>query len=248
MRIDRLHPANIGDHDLDVALVIDVFRATSTAAALASRVSPILVVGHPDALGRLPPKPEGYLVFSELSIEDNPHEQVDNSPALAARIDLGARTPVLVTTNGTKAISAALSVTTRVYLASFTNLRAAASVATAWARDRVTVLPAGHFDTAAERVEDEACAAALTQLMRGESFDDETAATSCFDSERVQRRIRKNPEFLEDARHAVTVDRYSQVLQAVPKPDQREVIELRPVTDTGGDAGSSVAQQRSTRA
>lgn len=229
MRIDRLHPARLGAERLDVAVVIDVLRATSTAIALLdSGIPRLLVLRDPSELERLPPASK-YVVFSELELPDCSHEHVDNSPVLASRIDVAGGIPVLLTTNGTKAIRAALGCARLVILASFPNLQAAADVALEHASDRITLLPAGHFDRVETRIEDETCADALAQRLRGEVCDIRAATATCLKNDRIQRRLRK-PGFREDFDYCFTANR-SPIVPSVRliKSVVHDVISVRPL-------------------
>ena len=82
MRVERIHPALLRDQRLDVAVVIDVLRATSTAVVLAARgVDHLVVVATGGEMNRLaPPKSGRYLVFSEIP-----------SVSANARLPLGLR-------------------------------------------------------------------------------------------------------------------------------------------------------------
>src|SRR5688572_28214823 len=112
MHVERVHPARVGERRLDVAVVIDVLRATSTAVVLAGRgVERLLVLASADDLHQLPPIEDGweYLLFSEFSKIETTWPRVDNSPAVALKVDLTKKIPVLITTNGTRATRVAVS-------------------------------------------------------------------------------------------------------------------------------------------
>lgn len=218
MRVDRIQPARLTDEDLEVAVVIDVLRATSTALAIFARgARRIEVVATPGELGALSEPADGgrYLVFSELHESRSLGlECIDNSPALADRIDLAGRLPVLVTTNGTRALVAAAARAQAVLIASFGNLAVLARHLRASA-DRVTLLPAGDFAGGEPRTEDELCADALAALLAGEAPDLPAITAAIRQDARVQRRLARHPELADDIDAALAVDRYPAIARAV---------------------------------
>ena len=218
MRIDRIHPARLTDEDLEVAVVIDVLRATSTALAIFARgAGRIEVVATPGERRSLAAPAGGgrYLVFSELDESRALGlECIDNSPALADRVDLAGRLPVLVTTNGTRALAAAAARARAVLIASFGNL----AVLARHLRDsaeRVTLLPAGDFAGAEPRTEDELCADALAALLAGETPDLAAMTAAIRQDARVQRRVARHPALVHDIDAALSVDRYPAIARAV---------------------------------
>jgi phosphosulfolactate phosphohydrolase-like enzyme len=203
--VDRLHPARLGAESLEVAVVIDVLRATSTATVLIGRGAPALrVVSSPTHLAEL--EPADYLIFSELP-ESGPG-RVDNSPVVAEARALDGKTPVLVTTNGTRALTAAAARAETVLLASFLNLGAVVRHLRARAPGRVTLLPAGHFSTATDRTEDSLCAEAIAELLAGRSPDLTALTARSRTDERVVRRMASEATFAADVELALSVDRY----------------------------------------
>lgn len=207
--VDRIHPARLSDQVLEAAVVIDVLRATSTAIVLLERGAPaVRVISTPADLAGLPPADRPYLVFSELAASrDCGLDCVDNSPAAAAELDLAGRSPVLVTTNGTRAIAAAIQRASRVLIAGFVNL--SSTVRTLRGAGRVTLLPAGDFDAGEPRTEDERCADALEGMLLGASPDLAALIAACRADPRVQRRVARHPELVHDIDLALTVDRCS---------------------------------------
>lgn len=214
MLVDRIHPGRLVDQELDVAVVIDVLRATSTAVTLLGRgAARVRIVERPQDLARL--EPGRYLVFSEVE-ESRTFglECVDNSPAIAEEVRLDGRTPVLVTTNGTRAVAAAMRRARSVLVASFGNLSSTARHL-ACSADRVTLLPAGDFASATPHAEDERCADALEQMLKGGSPDLPALVAACRD-ERVERRLARHPHLLRDLEVCLSVDRYDAVAAVMP--------------------------------
>lgn len=218
MRVDRIQPARLTDQELDVAVVIDVLRATTTALAIFARGAPrIEVVATPGELRALTAPADGarYLVFSELDESRSLGlECIDNSPAQADRVDLAGRLPVLVTTNGTRALVAAVARARAVLIASFGNLAVLAGHLRASA-DRVTLLPAGDFAGAEPRTEDELCADALAAMLAGETPDLPAITAAIRQDARVQRRLARHPALVHDVDAALAVDRYPAIARAV---------------------------------
>ena len=240
LQVERIHPALLTDRPLEAAVVIDVLRATSTAIALLARgVTRIRIVATPEALAGLERRPgDGTLVFSELEASrGSGFECVDNSPALAEEIELAGRQPVLVTTNGTRAVAAAVARASRVYLASFGNLSATTSHLVQSAT-RVAILPAGDFAGGEPRTEDERCADALDAMLRGAGPDLATLVAECRADARVQRRIARHPELIRDVDVALAVDRHP-VVARVEADAGSGRLELIPVPPPYGSAGGS---------
>lgn len=221
LEVGRLHPANLTSHELDAAVVIDVLRATSTAIVLLARGVPaVRIVATPQELARLPSPPTSasYLIFSELDeSRSSGLECVDNSPALAEEIPLEGRLPVLVTTNGTRAVAAAMRCARTVFVASFVNVSSMARHLRLSAA-RVTLLPAGDFGGGDIRTEDERCADTLEQMLRGETPDLARLLAECRTDARVQRRIARHPDLVRDIEIALDVDRHDVVATVVPAP------------------------------
>ena len=122
-------------------------------------------------------------------------------------MSLVERLPVLVTTNGTRALAAAVPRARAVMVASFGNLTALARHLAASA-ERVTLLPAGDFAGGEPRAEDELCADALAALLAGRSPDLPAIIDAVWRDARVQRRIARHPELVRDVEVALAVDRH----------------------------------------
>src|SRR4051812_24479234 len=116
MRILRRRPADLSSQRAGTAVVMDVLRMTSTAAVLMRRPSctAVAVAATLEDLERLSRPLSEYVLVSELASGSRPGTWVDNSPARVSRMDFGERTPVLVTTNGTRTLLAAAACKGRV--------------------------------------------------------------------------------------------------------------------------------------
>jgi phosphosulfolactate phosphohydrolase-like enzyme len=215
MIVDRCAPARLaGRHE--VAVVIDVLRATSTAAVLLGRGARTLEVAAELADLALAP---GALIISEHAEAAAHGPRIDNSPVQASALPLDEGRPlVLVTTNGTRALAAAAGAAERVFAASFLNLGATARYLVGSGAARVTLVPAGDFAAAAPHTEDERCADALAALLAGAPVDAAALAASCRDDARVLRRLAREPALAADLDLCLTVDRFPVVMAFHPGP------------------------------
>jgi len=163
--------------------VIDVLRATTTAAVLCQRLGELCVIASPADLDKLPARP--YAMFSELADLVVEMPRYDNSPVRARNAELEGRMPVLVTTNGTLAVAIAARCAPDVVLASFVNLSAIVEFVTT---TNVVIIPAGHIPRQQRCSEDDACAEVIAARLAG--TDDELAAriAACRADPRIRRR------------------------------------------------------------
>jgi 2-phosphosulfolactate phosphatase len=201
---------------------MDVFRMTSTAAMLMRDPScqGVAVAATLDDLQRLPRPASGYVVVSELVSASWPGAWVDNSPAQVARTAFGERTPVLVTTNGTRALLAAAACAEQVLLASFVDLHAVARHLVEGPEprtDSVVLLPAGHFASGESRIEDDLCADALESLLAGTEPDLAASADLIRAHPRTRRRVEAEPGFAADVDLALQGDPGAAVLKFQPR-------------------------------
>lgn len=202
MRIQRLRPVELSSQRADTIVVMDVLRMTSTAAVLMRRPScaRVAVAATLDDLDRLPEPLSDLVIVSELASLPRLGlgACVDNSPAQVSRMDLGERTPVLVTTNGTRTLLAAAACADRVLLASFRDLHAVARLLAAMAKPSVVLVPAGDFARGEARIEDDLCADALASLLAGKEPDLAACAAAIRADPRVRRRVEAEPGFAAD--------------------------------------------------
>lgn len=206
MRAQRLRPAELSSQRAGTIVVMDVLRMTSTAAVLMSRPScaHVDVAATLDDLDRLSRPLSDCVVVSELRGASSLGTWIDNSPVQASSVELGSRTPVLVTTNGTRTLLAAAACADRVLLASFLDLHAVARhiAATAApshdAQPSVVLVPAGHFASGEARIEDDLCADALESLLAGREPDLAASADIIRAHPRVRRRVEAEPGFAAD--------------------------------------------------
>ena len=126
----------------DVVLVVDVIRATTTAAALleAGAEALYLTAGLEAARAF---KDEDVVLSGEVGGLRPPGFDLGNSPREALEAPVGGRIVVMSTTNGTKAAHAAARTAKHVLLASLFNAHAAARKALELATEEVAILCAG---------------------------------------------------------------------------------------------------------
>ncbi|MCA9624585.1 MAG: 2-phosphosulfolactate phosphatase, partial [Myxococcales bacterium] len=136
--------------------------------------------------------------------------RIDNSPVAASEVDLGSRTPVLITTNGTQALLAAAACAPEVLLASFVDLYAVARHLAESATTRVLLMPAGQVARGEACVEDDLCADALAALLAGREPDLQAASRIIRADPLVRQRIEVEPCFGIDLEVALA-----------PQPSQR---------------------------
>jgi len=204
-----VRPSEAAAQRVDVCIVVDVLRATTTAAVLCAQNGELYVVRTPGELPQLPERSGGYALFSELADIASDIPRFDNSPVQARDTALGGRMPVLVTTNGTLAVALAAQLAREVLLAGFVNLGAVVErVATSGAAS-VTVMPAGHVRTAQRHAEDEGCAEAIVARLTGAACDVAHVIASCRADARIVERRAREPHL--DADIALCFD-----LDAVP--------------------------------
>ena len=190
MNVAIVRPSDVPHPAVDVCIVVDVLRATTTATVLCHRLGQVCLVRTPDDLSQLPARPAGYALFSELRGLVSEIPRFDNSPIQARDAELAGRMPVLVTTNGTIAVGLAAMFAAEVLLASFVNLSAVVDYVRARGVATVAVMPAGNVKKAKRCIEDDGCADALVaRLSADASFDVRAVIAACrLDARIVERR------------------------------------------------------------
>lgn len=160
----------------------------------------VAVAATLDDLGRLPQPVSDCVVVSELVSASWPGAWVDNSPARVSRMAFGERTPVLVTTNGTRTLVTAAACADHILLASFLDLHAVARhlAAQAPSEASVVLLPAGDVARGEGCVEDDLCADALELLLAGREPDLAESAAIIRAHPRLRRRVEAEPGFAAD--------------------------------------------------
>ncbi|GAA6756665.1 2-phosphosulfolactate phosphatase [Thermus thalpophilus] len=126
----------------DVVLVVDVIRATTTAACLLEAGAEALyLVDSLEAARAF--KDEDVVLAGEVGGLKPTGFDLGNSPREALEAPVGGKVVVMSTTNGTKAAHAAAKTAKHVLLASLYNAHAAARLAKELATEEVAILCAG---------------------------------------------------------------------------------------------------------
>jgi phosphosulfolactate phosphohydrolase-like enzyme len=204
VRVALRRPAEACSERAGIAVVIDVLRMTTTASVLMRRMpGPVGVAATLEDLCHFP---AGRVIVSELADAAALGPRVDNSPAQVGTFPFADRMPVLVTTNGTRALLSGAAHADRVLLASFRNVRSVAAWIAARAPETAVLLPAGHFASGEARIEDDACAEVLAGLLGGRAVDLAAAAAQVRADPRVTRRVATEPGFAADLDLALEED------------------------------------------
>jgi 2-phosphosulfolactate phosphatase len=155
-----------------VGIVVDVIRASSTIAqALAVGYERVLCCAEIDEARALRAELPDSLVGGERNA--TPIDGFDVGASPREFLEPRARTLILSTTNGTRAIRAAAAQSEEVLIGSLLNLRAVAAAAAVRGED-VAVLCAGFKGTFA--LDDAYCAGRIVRLLGGDRTDAAIAA------------------------------------------------------------------------
>jgi 2-phosphosulfolactate phosphatase len=153
-----------------VAVIIDVFRAFTTAAFVmnngAERILPVLTVGEGLRLKREHPE---YVLMGEregLKVEGFDY---GNSPFLVKDVDFTGKTVIQTTSAGTKGVVSAMHAD-EVLLGSFVNAQATVDYIRK-ARPSVATLVAMGYNGTERREEDELCAGYMKARLENKTAD-----------------------------------------------------------------------------
>jgi len=202
LQVSIVRPESPGE-PAELCIIIDVLRATTTAAVLCQRLGELCLLRTPADLDQLPPG--SYALFSELSGIVCEHPRFDNSPVQARDAEITG-TPVLVTTNGTLAVGIAAQLAPQIVLASFVNLSAIADHVTRTAPSRIAIMPAGNIKSAKRCSEDDACAEALAARLAGAELDLPARIAAVRADPRILRRQAAEPGLPADLDLCFSVD------------------------------------------
>ena len=140
LRVDLLPDS----HYPDVALVIDVLRATTTAVTLLEHgAAQLLLMRTPEEVLALRPAYPDLLLAGERGGLMVPGFDLGNSPLEVPGQAVAGRSVVMTTTNGTGASHVAAQSGKHIFLAALTNAHAAARRARAQATEEVAIVCAG---------------------------------------------------------------------------------------------------------
>ncbi len=212
MKIDLVQSYELSASRYDLAVVVDVLRFTTTAGVLLSRTKRLLVASELDALNEAVFRDIAPLVFSELSGVPEAYAREDNSPAVAARVELGERIPVLITTNGTVTVAAASAIADHVILAGFPYIGAVAqTIKQRWSAARVAIVSAAGYHKRVRRTEDDACSEALLDLLEDRVPNFASIEERCRADSHIHERLARNSTLEEDVAMAFRPNAYSLV-------------------------------------
>jgi 2-phosphosulfolactate phosphatase len=164
IRVDSLIAG--AERAVGVAVIIDVFRAFTTAAvALANGATKIIMVRDVEEALGLRAAGVGELCMGEVEGRAPPAFDLGNSPFEASEADLEGRTIIQRTSAGTQGIVAAKRAS-RLYAGSLLTAGATARAILRQAPAEVTLVAMG-LDGARRADEDELCAIHLRNLLQG---------------------------------------------------------------------------------
>ncbi len=151
-----------------IAVVIDVFRATSTICCLLKSNPPkILLARSPEEM-ELSIKKSDVECFSEITKSGAKH---DNSPIEALTVPLQNKIAVILTRNGTVAFDSVRHCS-RVFAAAFVNIDAIVEYLLRMQPVTVSLIAIGHINRNEEIIEDNLCAEMLRSRLMDESVDE----------------------------------------------------------------------------
>ncbi|MCK4443713.1 MAG: 2-phosphosulfolactate phosphatase [Thermoplasmata archaeon] len=170
-----------------VAVVIDVFRATTTICCLLESNPKEIVVGRDfkdmaDLVGS-----EDVECFSEI---ENPYNTHDNSPLGALTVPLENKTALLITRNGTVAFDLVRHCD-RVFAAALMNVNAIVDFLKRLKPEDVALIAVGHMNRDEETIEDNLCAEIIHAYLDGRTVSESSMCGLL--TERIRER-RLDPE------------------------------------------------------
>lgn len=149
-----------------VFVVMDILRASNTVICLMEKgATHVRVVGEVDEAYKL--KEHGYVLIGERLGNTIPGFDLDNSPYKISQQNWNGKKVVLTTTNGTRAL-VAVQDGFRVAIGSFRNIDVVCQYVKSFARP-IALVPVG--DRGTPMLEDELCAEAMLNRLRGKSVD-----------------------------------------------------------------------------
>lgn len=170
MEIRRLRLLEGAKEATGTAVIIDVFRAFTTAAfVMANGAERIIPVAGIDEAFKLREMHPGWIIMGERHGEPIPGFDYGNSPADVEHVDFTGRTVVQRTSSGTQDIILAGGAD-EVLLGSFVVAEATANYLRLRGPDRVSLVAMG-WEGQRDAVEDELCADYIGERVRGNRPD-----------------------------------------------------------------------------
>jgi len=154
-----------------LVMIIDVFRAGNTAAALLNRGAPrVLPVADLDEAKAIKASHPDWLLIGEREGRKPEGFDMNNSPDQAARLNLVNRPTIMTTSAGTRGLLAAAPGADVLVMATLVNAWAAAALARNLQPAYITLVPIG-LAAEAPAIEDQVVAKYIAALIQGESPD-----------------------------------------------------------------------------
>ncbi len=207
-----------------LVVIIDVFRACSTAAYLlgggAKKIIPVNT--EAEAL-ELKAKHPNCLTIGEQKGIQIPTFDYGNSPSKIARLDLTGKTVVMKTTNGTQGVLNANGADT-ILIACFLNAKATVDYTLQRRPKIVTLVAMG--SSGENRLEDDECAYYLKESLRQKVPNFEVLKERIRTSETAWKFFDpKNTDFPEqDFFYAMELNKFPFIMKAQTKDDQIEIV------------------------
>ncbi len=152
-----------------LAVVIDVFRASSSMCTVVSGGGEVVPVASVEDATRLK-RENGWKLLAERNREKLDAADFDNSPSKLSEHSWRGETLIMSTSAGTKGIKAAAQNAENVVIGCFLNASALCEYLRNEQPETVTLVAIGK-NGMEEAVEDEMCAAYLRQKLQGETAD-----------------------------------------------------------------------------
>lgn len=157
-----------------VVIVIDVFRAFTTAAVAFSRgATKIIICASPEQALTLRNSGAGDLCMGEVRGIKPKNFDFGNSPHELSRANIEGVTLIQSTQAGTVGINAAANGSSDLYLGALINAKATASAISETSPDLVTIVAMG-AQALVRTDEDEQCALYLRNLLQGRTSDQQS--------------------------------------------------------------------------
>ena len=209
-------------------VVIDVFRAFTTACYAAAGGARVVPVADIEVARALAARPPGWLQAGERHGRDLPGFDFGNSPARIAQAALSGRTLVHTTHSGTQGLTQA-DRADEVLTGSFANAGAVVRYLRMRAPARVSIVRMG-FEACERAVEDDLCAELLAARLAGRDYDVAGLAARLRSASAAAKFFDPAATWAPEADFALcaAVDRFDFVLRLAP-PDAEGVRALERV-------------------
>jgi phosphosulfolactate phosphohydrolase-like enzyme len=213
-------PSAFGTAKADVTVLFDVFRASTTLAALLA-AKPARVVATNDAAAAAELVAQGFQLVSEVFAGG-----IDNSPTQVVAARLGGRSVVHKSTNLTESLFRIFPEAQRVLIGSFANASTLVAALRAAAPARVELVAAGRHGGREECAEDTACAAFVRAALTGAMPAMPTLAALRPDLAKKRQAGEREAHYWADLDVALTRDAFATLPEA--RPADGELIEIVP--------------------